>query len=98
MAQYDDKLIRNIKRAETNKDELLATENTYSLLQEAIEELSKEQKQCVILFYLKKCSYTQVSEKTGYSLLQVKSYIQNGKRNLKILLDRKMKERKEGRS
>jgi len=29
--------------------------------------------------------------------MQVKSYIQNGKRNLKLLLDKKMKQRSEGK-
>jgi RNA polymerase sigma-70 factor (ECF subfamily) len=80
--------------ADTDKDELIQNEQTYDLLEESIGELSEEQKQCVILFYLKKNSYTQISEKTGYSMMQVKSYIQNGKRNLKIILDRKMSESK----
>ena len=74
------------------KQELLENERTYSLLESAIEELNEEQKQCVILFYLQKKSYNEVSEQTGYSLLQVKSYIQNGKRNLKLLLEKKLNE------
>jgi RNA polymerase sigma factor (sigma-70 family) len=64
----------------------------YDKLEEAINELNEEQRQCVILFYLKKNSYQQISEKTGYSPMQVKSYIQNGKRNLKLILERKLKE------
>ena len=56
----------------------------------SLEELNPEQKQCLILFYLEKKSYQEISENTGFSLMQVKSYIQNGKRNLKILLDKKM--------
>ena len=76
---------------EINKDELIQNEQTYQLLEESINELSEEQRQCVILFYLKKNSYTQISENTGYSMMQVKSYIQNGKRNLKMILDRKLK-------
>jgi RNA polymerase sigma factor (sigma-70 family) len=82
---------------EADRHELLANEQTYDLLEEALNELSEEQRQCVILFYLKKNSYQQICEKTGYSLMQVKSYIQNGKRNLKILLDKKMKQRSEGK-
>ena len=82
---------------ETDKQELISNEKNYELLNEAIRELNEEQRQCVILFYLKKNSYQQISEKTGYSLMQVKSYIQNGKRNLKILLDKKMKQRTEGK-
>ena len=81
-----------------DRDELLLNEQAYELLEESIRELSEEQRQCVILFYLKKNSYTQISEKTGFSMMQVKSYIQNGKRNLKIILDRKMKQGKERKS
>ncbi|MEO5683577.1 MAG: sigma-70 family RNA polymerase sigma factor [Chitinophagaceae bacterium] len=59
----------------------------------AIEELSNEQKQCVTLFYLDKQSYNQIADATGYSMMQVKSYIQNGKRNLKIVVERIIKEK-----
>ena len=62
------------------------------LMSESIEELNKEQKQCVTLFYLEKRSYQEIAESTGYTLMQVKSYIQNGKRNLKILLEQKLKQ------
>jgi RNA polymerase sigma-70 factor (ECF subfamily) len=74
------------------EDELPQNEQAYDLLEEAIHDLNEEQRQCVILFYLKKNSYQQIAEKTGYTLLQVKSYIQNGKRNLKIILEKKMKQ------
>lgn len=48
--------------------------------------LNDQQRSCVTLFYLEKKSYREISELTGYSMLDVKSYIQNGKRNLKIML------------
>ncbi|HWJ89866.1 MAG TPA: sigma-70 family RNA polymerase sigma factor [Flavisolibacter sp.] len=79
---------------EADRYELVTTDQTYDLLEEAINELNGEQKQCVILFYLKKNSYTQISEKTGFTMMQVKSHIQNGKRNLKILIERKLNEKK----
>jgi RNA polymerase sigma factor (sigma-70 family) len=78
---------------EADRSELLENEKTYDLLGEAMEELGAEQRQCVTLFYLQKKSYSEISEVTGYSPMQVKSYIQNGKRNLKLLLERKIKER-----
>ena len=84
-----------IEHYETDKTELLANEKTYSLLEQSIEELSEEQKQCVTLFYLKKKSYQQITETTGFSLMQVKSYIQNGKRNLRMLLEKKLKSQHE---
>ncbi|HEY1115050.1 MAG TPA: sigma-70 family RNA polymerase sigma factor [Chitinophagaceae bacterium] len=77
---------------DSDKTELLENERTYDLLEEAMEELSIEQRQCVTLFYLQKKSYSEISEQTGYSPMQVKSYIQNGKRNLKLTLERKIKE------
>jgi RNA polymerase sigma factor (sigma-70 family) len=72
-------------------------ERTYELLEESIEELNQEQKRCIILFYLKKKSYQQISEETGYAAQQVKSYIQNGKRNLKLLIEKKRKQKEAGK-
>ncbi|OLY92254.1 RNA polymerase sigma-70 factor, ECF subfamily [Cnuella takakiae] len=73
--------------------ELLEQETTLSLLEESIQELNEEQRLSVSLFYLQKMSYQQISDRTGFSLLQVKSYIQNGKRNLRLMLERKLKDR-----
>ena len=64
------------------KDVLLAR------MTEAIEKLNEEQKQCVSLFYLHKKSYSQVADITGFTIMQVKSYIQNGKRNLKMMMEK----------
>ncbi len=60
------------------------------LLAICLEELNPGQKLCVTLFYIEKKSYQEIVTITGFSLLQVKSYIQNGKRNLKMLLDQKL--------
>lgn len=57
-------------------------------LPEALNQLNAEQKVCLELFYLQDKSYQEVADATGYNLNQVKSYIQNGKRNLKIVLSR----------
>ena len=75
---------------ENDREELVEKEITLTLLENALEELNKEQKTCVTLFYLQKMSYQQIVTETGYNLLQVKSHIQNGKRNLKILVEKKM--------
>ena len=68
------------------KDQLL------DWMHESIKNLNPEQQQCVTLFYLEKRSYQEVSELTGYSILQVKSSIQNGKRNLRLMIQRRLKE------
>ena len=72
---------------EIKKDKLL------SLMEASMNELNNDQKTCIILFYLDKRSYQQISEQTGFSLMQVKSYIQNGKRNLKLLVEKKLREK-----
>ena len=70
---------------------LLDKDRTLDVMEKTLEELIPEQKDCIKLFYLEKRSYQEIAEKTGFSLMQVKSYIQNGKRNLKILLEKKLR-------
>ncbi len=60
------------------------------LMQESLNQLNEVQKHCVTLFYLEKKTYQEIVDITGYSLMQVKSYIQNGKRNLKLILERRL--------
>ena len=61
-------------------------EVTLNNLEVALKLLSDEQRVCLDLFYLQKKSYQEITDLTGYTGLQVKSHIQNGKRNLKILM------------
>lgn len=73
----------------TEMHQLLEKEKEVQELLLAIDALKEEQANCIRLFYLKKMSYDAISSATGYSFLQVKSHIQNGKRNLKLLLENK---------
>jgi RNA polymerase sigma-70 factor (ECF subfamily) len=61
-------------------------------LELAMKELNDQQKLCVELFYLQRKSYKEVSDITGFEMKEVKSYIQNGKRNLKIHLSKMMRD------
>ncbi|RMG66218.1 MAG: RNA polymerase sigma factor [Bacteroidetes bacterium] len=56
-------------------------------MEAALTELKPKQRRCLELFYLQQMSYQEVSDATGFSLKEVKSYIQNGKRNLRIRLE-----------
>lgn len=71
-----------------DKKDFVAKDIALNQMEMALQQLNAEQQQCVTLFYLQKKSYHEITEQTGYSLLQVKSNIQNGKRNLKIMLER----------
>jgi RNA polymerase sigma-70 factor (ECF subfamily) len=77
---------------ESEADNHLIVEQAYekkiSNLETALKQLKPEQKQCVELFYLQEKSYNEVTELTGFPIKKVKSYIQNGKRNLKIIMDK----------
>ena len=56
-------------------------------LRECIERLKEEQQGCIRLFFYEGCSYRQISERLGIGEKDVKSYIQNGKRNLRICIE-----------
>lgn len=64
-----------------------------SMLRTGVNELPEEQKACITLFYLEKKSYREIVEITGYQLKKVKSYLQNGRRNLKIYLENSREKR-----
>ena len=78
---------------ETDLQSFLQNDHALELMEVSLKELQTGQQQCVTLFYLQKKSYQQISAETGFSMLQVKSHIQNGKRNLKILIENKMKQK-----
>ena len=67
-------------------DEKIRIEENIELLEQQISGLSQEQRICVELFYVKEKCYKEIVDETGFSLNQVKSYIQNGKRNLQMRL------------
>jgi RNA polymerase sigma-70 factor (ECF subfamily) len=83
-------LLASISAPETDKEEIQWQEHTLQQMNEAIQLLSEDQRMAITLFYLKKYSYEQIIEQTGYSFMQVKSYIQNGKRNLRTTLLKKL--------
>lgn len=60
-------------------------------LKRCMEKLPEEQKVSLTCFFMEEMSYADIVETTGYTLSRVKSYIQNGKRNLKICIEKQMK-------
>ncbi|MCL4641744.1 MULTISPECIES: RNA polymerase sigma factor [Olivibacter] len=63
-------------------------ESKLTQMEKCLEQLNMEQRECVRLFYLDQKCYKEISDLTGYDLSKVKSYIQNGKRNLKICMEK----------
>ena len=64
-------------------------QSTEDALKDCIEKLKAEQKACIDLFYYKKLCYKEIAEQLKMDEKKVKSFLQNGKRNLKICLEEK---------
>ena len=91
--KYKDEYYANMQQEIMESTELFHPLNKEELndripkLKKGIEQLKSDQRKCIELLYLQDKSYKEVADITGYSMKQVKSYIQNGKRNLKIILE-----------
>jgi len=88
----DESAMMTIAATETDKEEIQWQEHTLEQMNEALLLLNEEQRRAITLFYLQKYSYEQIITATGYTFMQVKSYIQNGRRNLKMILTKKLRE------
>ncbi|HTL83492.1 MAG TPA: sigma-70 family RNA polymerase sigma factor [Bacteroidia bacterium] len=84
--KHDEKAV---VEGEVDEEVLLKKEERLLHLEHAVKELGEEQRKCIELFYFREKSYEEIVEITGYTDKQVKSYLQNGKRNLKLILENK---------
>lgn len=64
-------------------------EEQLTQLEQCMEQLGPEQKKCVQLFYLENKCYNEISKITRLDWNNVRSYIQNGRRNLKLCMEQK---------
>ncbi len=70
-------------------DERKWGEQDFEKLESCIAGLNQEQELCIRMFYLEQKCYKDIADQTGYDIAKVKSYIQNGRRNLKICMEKK---------
>lgn len=73
----------------SREDEKKWSEQDFDKLEVCMTTLNEEQERCIRMFYLEQQCYKEIADQTGYELAQVKSYIQNGRRNLKICMEKK---------
>jgi RNA polymerase sigma factor (sigma-70 family) len=89
-AKLPTKHVENIENYDMENDEglHLAIEKEINItkMYEAIAQIDDKQRLCINLFYLKKKSYADIQAQTGFTFMEVKSFIQNGKRKLKLLM------------
>jgi RNA polymerase sigma factor (sigma-70 family) len=69
-------------------DSAIQLDHQLTSLEKCLEALVAEQRVSVEMFYKQEKCYREISAETGFELSKVKSYIQNGKRNLKLCMDR----------
>lgn len=69
--------------------EALEKEENFKKMEACLDTLPNEQKESVRLFYLESKCYNEIAEITGFEWNKVRSYIQNGKRNLKLCIEEK---------
>lgn len=70
-------------------DDKLEKEKEIRKMELALATLKDNQKKCIQLFYLDELSYQEISQQLNMTINSVKSHIQNGKRNLKIVMEAK---------
>ena len=64
-------------------------EEKFQRLEYCLTTLAEDQRKAVQLFYIEGKCYNEIVELMGQEWNQVRSYIQNGRRNLKICMDKK---------
>lgn len=83
----------NFMQSEENthlNGEALEKESNFVKMEECLQTLPDEQRDSVRLFYLENKCYNEIAALTGYEWSKVRSYIQNGRRNLKLCMDKKV--------
>jgi RNA polymerase sigma factor (sigma-70 family) len=69
-------------------DGVFEREDRFGIMEYCLEQLPSDQKTAVQLFYLKEKCYREISETTDNDINKVRSFIQNGRRNLKICMEK----------
>ena len=93
---------KNLKIAEFNSDVMYSEENGHlngavekeeqlTQMEACIDKLPADQMKTVKLFYMEQKCYKEIAEMTGTDFNKIRSLIQNGRRNLKICMEKNMK-------
>ena len=71
-------------------DDELEKEENFKQMQYCLEQLNEQQRQVIELFYLKNKCYKEIAELTSIETGRVRSFIQNGRRNLKLCMEKNL--------
>lgn len=87
----DDQFLDKAEEDNLSSKEILETK--LEALEIALQDLNEKQAICIKAFYLEKRCYEEISKTENLTLNEVKSHIQNGKRNLKMILSKLISEK-----
>lgn len=85
LVNFDVELVQSEENVHLNGE--LEKEENFKKLEYCLDQLQTEQKTAIELFYLQGKCYNEITEITGIEWNKVRSYIQNGRRNLKICME-----------
>jgi RNA polymerase sigma-70 factor (ECF subfamily) len=89
-AKLPTKHVENIENYDMENEEglhlAIQKEENLTKMHQSIMQLDEKQRVCIDLFYLQNKSYADIQSATGFTFMEVKSFIQNGKRKLKLLM------------
>jgi RNA polymerase sigma-70 factor (ECF subfamily) len=85
IVNFDVELMQSEENVHLNGE--LEKEENFKKLDYCLGQLQNEQRKVIELFYLQSKCYNEIEEITGIEWNKVRSYIQNGRRNLKICMD-----------
>lgn len=77
--------------AEEHLKDVLSREEHFRQLDECMDQLAGSQRQVIELFYLQEKCYNEICAETGLEWNSVRSFIQNGRRNLKLCMEGQQK-------
>lgn len=72
--------------AQEEREEAALREADLQRLEAAIAQLREPQRSCIALFHLQRQSYQRTAAQLGLTIEQVRSHLQNGRRNLRLIL------------
>jgi RNA polymerase sigma-70 factor (ECF subfamily) len=84
--EFSAQLVHN--EEETHLYVELEKEQQFDKLEKCLQTLNNEQQRSIRMFYLEQKCYKEIADETKMDVNAVRSYIQNGRRNLKICMEK----------
>ena len=85
---YEPEIVQSLDKRH-QEIEMPVENGAIEYLKDCMETLPDKQKNCIDLFYLQGKSYKEIAELRNEQIGKIRSFIQNGRRNLKNCIEKK---------